>query len=121
MSNIQKCRSEFSDETLQTYWNIRYEKIDDFETAKKIVQVAVVLRDSRQAHVFCQKAVKDLTGSVLSTNGRMNRETIDAINFATRSGLGKQLRMAIAHYALNYIQAQTSPENYSKYLKRLFQ
>lgn len=121
MSNIQKCRSEFSDKTLQTYWNIRYEKIEDFQTAKKIVQAAIVLGNSRQAHVFCQRAAKDLTGSVLSTNGRMNRETIDAINFATRSGLGKQLRMAIAHYALNYIQARTNPENYRKYLKKLFQ
>jgi len=120
-SHFQECRSEFKDENLQTYWNIQYEKIEDFQTVQKIVQAASVLQNSRQVHVFCQRAVKDLTDSIISTNGRMNRETVDAINFATRSGLGKQLRMTIAHYVLNYVQAQTSPESYSKYLKKLFQ
>lgn len=120
-SHFQKCRSKFTDETLQTYWKIEYEKIEDFQTAKKIVQAATVLGDSRQVHVFCQRAVKDLTGSALSTNGRMNRETVDAINFAIKSGLGKQLRMTIAHYVMNYVQSQSSPETYSKHLKKLFQ
>lgn len=120
-SHFKECREEFTQEELQTYWLSDYDNIDDFQVVKKIMQVASMLGNNRQVHVFCQRAVEDLTDSVISTNGRMNTETVDAINFTIRSGLSKQLRMTLAHYVANYVQVQVGPEQYGKYLKKLFQ
>jgi len=120
-SHFQECREEFTEQELQTHWQTDYEDIDDLRVVKKIMQAATILGDNRQVHVFCQRAVEDLTGSIVSTNGRMNTETVDAINFTIRSGLDKQLRMTVAHYVANYVQVQVGPEQYGKYLKKLFQ
>lgn len=102
------------------YWNPKYDNIKDESVANKITDSARVLKSSSKAHVFCQRAVQDLTGSIISVNGKMNEETIDAINFAIQSGLSKQLKMTIAHYTVNYVQINVRPSEYSKYLKRLF-
>ena len=118
MSHFENCESRF--ENLESYWTDIYNEIIDFSIVEKIVEVSKLLRSTRKAHVFCQRALVDLTGSINSVNGRMTRETVDAINFTIRSGLGKQLKMAIAHYAANYIQPKVSPSEYSEYLKTLF-
>lgn len=97
-----------------------YEEIVDNSVADKIRSVASVLGSDRKAHVFCQRAVKDLTGSPIEADGRMGQETIDAINFAIRSGLSKQFKIAVAHYAANYVQSHVSPSSYGKYLIKLF-
>lgn len=119
MNHLSKCEKKFDDE-FQDYWNSIYEEIVDFSVVKKIIETAKALGSNRKAHVFCQRAVQDLTDSMISTNGRMGVETVDAINFAIRSGMAKQLRMTIAHYAANYIQLHVSPSQYKDYLITLF-
>lgn len=104
----------------ESYWNSRYDEIDDETVAEKITESAKILKSSSKAHVFCQRAVQDLTGSIVDADGRMGDETVDAINFAIQSGLSKQLKMTIAHYTANYVQIYVKPSEYSKYLKRLF-
>ena len=90
-------------------WKPIYEKIIDSSIVDKLLEVAEIVGSNRKAHVFCQRAVQDLTGSLISVDGRFGDQTVDAINFAVRSGMAKQLRMTIAHYAANYIQLPVSP------------
>lgn len=103
-----------------SYWKAIYEKIIDSSIIDKLLEVAKIVDSNRKAHVFCQRALQDLTGSLISVDGRFGDQTIDAINFAVRSGMAKQLRMTIAHYAANYIQSHVAPSDYPKYLTKLF-
>lgn len=105
----------------KNYWKPIYEKIIDSSIVDKLLEIAEIVGSNRKAHVFCQRAVQDLTGSLISVDGRFGDQTVDAINFAVRSGMAKQLRMTIAHYAANYIQLRVTPSEYSEYLEKLFQ
>lgn len=102
------------------YWNPKYDEIVEASVVEKIVDVAKALDSEKEAHIFCQRAAEDLTGSIIRKTGSMDQETIDAINFAIRSGLSKQFKMTVAHYAVNYLQSKSSPSNYHIYLKNLF-
>mgnify|MGYP006433030047 CR=1 FL=1 len=118
MNHFEKCQSRF--ENAEQYWTDHYDEIIDFSVIEKLIEVSAILDSQRKAHVFCQRALRDLTGSISSVDGRLGEGTIDAINFAVRSGLAKQLKMTIAHYAANYIQPKISPTEYPTYLKKLF-
>jgi hypothetical protein len=120
-TNFDVLKQEFDDEKLESYWKSIYEKIEDHKVAKKLLRSAEVLKSNRKAHVFCQRALRDLTGAALRTDGNFSTEMADAINFATRSGLSKQLRMTIAHYAANYVQIKVRKTEYGTYLKKLFE
>lgn len=116
-SHFEKCKSNF--ENVEKHWVESYEKIIDFSVVKKMIEIASLV-GSRKTHVFCQRALQDLNGSINSVDGHVDQETIDAINFTVRSGLSKQFKMTVAHYAANYIQLKVSPSEYSIYLKKLF-
>jgi len=97
-----------------------YEQIDDESVAEKIEQIASILKSDRKAHVFCQRALIDLTNVQIRVDGQMNQETIDAINFTIQKGLKKQFKNTTSHYAANYVQSQTTSSEYQDYLKKLF-
>lgn len=120
MSNLHECRDDFDDEEIEKHWNPAYENIEDVALVKKILLASEILNDNQQVHVFCQRAVQDLTDAIVPADGRMSTETIDAINFTIKSGLAKQLRMTVSHYVINYIQIHVNPSEYGKYLKKLF-
>ncbi len=118
--NKKTCRKEFDEKDIERYWIQAYEKIDDVLVARKLFQSAKILGSNQKANVFCQRAVQDLTDVLISVDGRFDEETIDAINFAIRSGLAGQLQKTTAHYVANYVQFQVSPKEYGEYLKVIF-
>lgn len=118
--NLKICKKEFDERKIKTYWISTYQDIEDPEVARKLFQSAFLLRSNRQANVFCQRAVQDLTEAVIPVDGRFSTETVDAVNFTIKNGLGKQLRQTTAHYVANYIQFQVRPNKYGDYLKQIF-
>ena len=120
MPHIDTLKKEFGEDQIESYWISAYEQIEDKNVAKKLFQSARVLESNRKAHVFCQRALKDLTGARVQADGRFSNETVDAINFAVQSGLSKQLQMTTAHYAANYVQTKVRKTEYGSYLKKLF-
>lgn len=120
MTNLETCQQEFREEAIKNYWLSQYEKVNDPLVARKVFQSAKLLRSNRQAHVFCQRAVQDLTEAIIPVNGKFSEETVDAVNFAINSGLSGQLKMTTAHYTANYLQLKVSPKKYGDYLKAIF-
>lgn len=118
--NKKTCQREFDDKDIEKYWLSSYEEIDDVLVARKLFQSAKILKSNRKANVFCQRAVQDLTDVLISVDGDFDEETVDAINFAIRSGLAGQLQKTTAHYVANYVQFQVSPKKYGEYLKTIF-
>jgi len=102
------------------FWISEYEEIANEDVTKTILDIASILKDSSQAHVFCQRALNVVGECRVRVDGRMTASTAEAINETTEKGLTKPLCRTTRHYAANYIESHIHPSEYNEYLKQLW-